>query len=226
MENKIEGIVIRSYKKADREVIRKICCDTAFMGQPMEIFFDDRDILADILTLYYTDYEPESIFVADFKGKVVGYLIGCRNTEVKEKVFHKFILPKILTSFIKKGLIFKRKTRRFLFHAINSFLIKREFQKTKLPREYPADLHINIDENFRRFGLGARLMNVFFEYLKKEHIRGIHLATFSEQGKEFFLKMGFNLLGEKKTSQWRYLINKDITTYTFGKLLMRSSVVE
>lgn len=213
-----EEIVIRPYNKEDREAIRKICCDTAFMGQPMEIFFDDREILADIFTSYYTDYEPESIFVADFKGNVVGYLIGCKNITTKEKVFSRFILPRVLISFIKKGLIFKKKTLRFLFHAIKS-LLKGEFQKPKVPKDYPADLHINIDENFRRFGLGTKLMDVFFEYLRNNRIPGIHLATFSEQGINFFLKMGFTLLWERKTSQWRYLINRDIKTSTFGKLL-------
>jgi GNAT superfamily N-acetyltransferase len=213
-----EEIIIRAYKKEDREAIRKICCDTAFMGQPMEIFFDDREILADIFTLYYTDYEPESTFVADFKGNVVGYLIGCKDTTTKEKVFSRFILPKILITFIKKGLIFKKKTLRFFFHAIKS-LLKGEFQKSKIPKDYPADLHINVDENFRRFGLGTKLMDAFFEYLRKNRIPGIHLATFSEQGRNFFLKTGFTLLGEQETSQWRYLINRDVKTSTFGKLL-------
>ena len=221
MENdiaKTEEVVIRPYKREDRETIRKICCDTAFMGQPMEIFFDDREILADIFTSYYTDYEPESIFVADFKGNVVGYLIGCKNTAIKEKIFSRFILTRILISFIKKGLIFKKKTLRFLFHAIKS-LLKGEFQNPKVPKEYPADLHINIDESFRRFGLGTKLMDAFFEYLRKNNVTGIHLATFSEQGRNIFLKMGFTLLWERKTSQWRYLIHKDIETSAFGKLL-------
>lgn len=60
-------------------------------------------------------------------------------------------------------------------------------------------------------------MNAFFEYLKKNNIAGVHLATFSEQGKSFFLKTGFTLLGERKTSQWRYLVYKDIVTSTFSK---------
>jgi GNAT superfamily N-acetyltransferase len=184
----------------------------------MEIFFDDREILADIFTAYYTDYESESTFVADFKGNVVGYLIGCKNTTTKEKVFFRFILPKILIIFIKKGLIFKQKTSRFLFHAIKS-LLKGEFQTPKIPKDYPADLHINVDERFRRFGLGTKLMESFFEYLRKNKIYGIHLATFSEQGRNFFLKTGFVLLSERTTSQWRYLIDREIKTSTLGKLL-------
>ena len=223
MENNIakaEEIVIRLYKREDRESIRKICCDTAFMGQPMEMFFDDRDVLADIFTAYYTDYEPESVFVADFKGEVIGYLIGCKNTTEKERIFSRFIFPKILFVFIKKGLIFRKKTLIFLFNAIKS-LLKGEFKNPRIPKEYPADLHINIDENFRRFGLGTKLMYVFFEYLIKNNVAGIHLSTFSEQGRNFFMKTGFALLWEKTTSQWRYLLNKDIKASTFGKLLKK-----
>ena len=62
--------LIRKYKKEDKKSVRRIACDTAFMGEPCEKFFNGRDFLADILILYFTDYEPESCFVAELNDKV------------------------------------------------------------------------------------------------------------------------------------------------------------
>jgi len=72
--------IVRKYKKEDRKSVRKIACDSAFMGEPCEIFFKGRDFLADVLTLYFTDYEQESCFVAEVDNIVAGYLIGARDS--------------------------------------------------------------------------------------------------------------------------------------------------
>lgn len=218
MEN--QEIIIRHYRKEDRKAVRDICGDTAFMGRKQDIFFDDAEIIADIFTSYYTDYEPESIFVAESGGRVIGYLTGSKNTAMKERIFSKSILPGIIISFFKKGLIFKKKTVTFLLQAIKS-LFKGEFSNPNVPDEYPADLHINIEENFRRSGVGARLMNEYFEYLKKNNVRGVHLSTFSEQGRDFFIKTGFTLFRERMVSLWRYIVKKDIRTSFFGKVLKK-----
>jgi hypothetical protein len=68
---------IRLYRPEDREAIRHICCETGFGGRPVEGLFSDRELFADFLTRYYTDFEPESILVGEHGGKVVGYLTGC-----------------------------------------------------------------------------------------------------------------------------------------------------
>ena len=73
------NIVIRKFNSKDRNGIRGISCDTAFLGKPRTDFFDDDEILADALTLYFTDYEPGSCFVAVYGEKVVGYLVGAKD---------------------------------------------------------------------------------------------------------------------------------------------------
>jgi hypothetical protein len=50
-------VVIRPSEQRDREAVREICCDTADGGERVESFFPDREVFADLLTLYYTDYE-------------------------------------------------------------------------------------------------------------------------------------------------------------------------
>ena len=71
------SIHIRPYSHGDRESIRHICCETGFSGDPVDLLFQDRDVFADFLTRYYTDWEPESTFILEDDGQVVGYLTGC-----------------------------------------------------------------------------------------------------------------------------------------------------
>ena len=65
---------IRPYEPRDRAAVRQICCDTADAGQPVERFFPDREVIADLLTNYYTQFEPQSAFVADNGSGAVGDL--------------------------------------------------------------------------------------------------------------------------------------------------------
>jgi hypothetical protein len=57
--------------------VRGIAFQTGFMGDPADWYWRDFASFADIWTSYYTDREPESAFVAESNGRVVGYLFGC-----------------------------------------------------------------------------------------------------------------------------------------------------
>ena len=69
---------IRSYRSSDREAVRRLCCETGFLGAPIDPVYQDRELFADFLTTYYTDHEPESSFVIDSGGELHGYLLGSR----------------------------------------------------------------------------------------------------------------------------------------------------
>ena len=70
--------LIRNYRKEDRATVRRLCCETGFLGDPIDPVFEDRELFADFLTGYYTDWEPESAFVLEVGGEVKGYLLGSR----------------------------------------------------------------------------------------------------------------------------------------------------
>ena len=58
------SLKIRPYSPSDRQAVRDICCDTGFMGKPIDPIYIDRDAFADFFTGYYTDLEPENALVA------------------------------------------------------------------------------------------------------------------------------------------------------------------
>ena len=70
--------IIRSYRASDRDAVRHLCCETGFLGEPIDPVYEDRQLFADFLTTYYTDHEPESSFVLEVDGEIRGYLLGSR----------------------------------------------------------------------------------------------------------------------------------------------------
>ncbi|MCM8763579.1 MAG: GNAT family N-acetyltransferase, partial [Candidatus Omnitrophica bacterium] len=82
---------------------------------------------------------------------------------------------------------------------------------------YPANLHINIEKEFRNLGIGRVLLNSYLKHLQNNRISGVHLATLSEKAKKFFEREGFKLLHEGKRSYFRHILGKDVSFYIYGK---------
>jgi len=218
MKSDQKEIVIRKYADRDRDSIRNIACETAFMGRPAEMFIADRDVLADFLTSYFTDYEPESCFVSESDGRVIGYLIGAKDEIRLKTIFRSKIVMPLLIKSITNGMILKKKNMVLALSFLSSFLIG-DFKEPDFTEEYPAILHINVLEKFRVMGIGSRLISAYLDYLRKERVRGVHLGTISEEAGIFFISQGFHLLHKGTRSYFRHILHRDISVYIYGKLL-------
>jgi len=212
----MEDIVIRKYRKEDRQCVRDIAWETAFMGKPASIFFSDREIFSDFLTLYFTDYEPESCFVAEANGNVVGYLIGAKN-EFRLRVISAFkIMPTLFFKTLVRGAFLKEKDFKYLKNCFISFL-KGEFSDPNFSIDYPAILHINILKDFRKSGIGSKLISAFIKYIAIFKTKGVHLSTMSKEAGVFFEENGFDLISTLTRSYFKYMLSKNITVYIYGK---------
>jgi len=208
-------IIIRKFESKDRQDVRDIVHDAAFMGESAAVFFEGREVVSDALTLYFTDYEGQSTFVAESLGRVVGCLTGTVNKINSDKVTANKIAPFLLRDAVFGGLFFKKKNINFLIRLLGG-IAKGEFQMPEFSEEYPATLHINIRKEFRGRDIGSRLMNAYLDYLRKEKVPGVHLATMSEGAAKFFQKQGFKLLYSGKRSYFRHILHKDITLYIYA----------
>jgi ribosomal protein S18 acetylase RimI-like enzyme len=211
-----ENIIIRSFSVQDRESVRRISCETAFVEGLRGKVFSDDEILADALTSYFTDYEPQSCFVAVANDKVAGYIIGAKDSAAMERAFNRRILPGLLMKAFRRGIFFSRKNLYFFWRCLASIL-KGEFRSPDFSREFPAILHINLDKNFRGQNTGSKLIARFLEYLRAEGISGVHLGTLSDGASIFFTKSGFSLLFKSKRSYLKGYIGRDLNYYVFGK---------
>jgi hypothetical protein len=211
-------VKIRRFETKDRAAVRQIVYDTALMGESAGIFFQGQEVISDAFSLYFTDYEPGSCFVAEIDGEVVGYLIGAKKKIAAELVFNGQIALPLLFKALKSGIFLRIKNLSFIFSCLID-LLKNGIKTPDFNRAYPATFHLNIKDNFRGKELGSKLILAYLAYLKREKITGVHLATMSDQAAKFFLSQGFQQLYKGKRSYFRHILHKDVPLYIFGKLL-------
>jgi GNAT superfamily N-acetyltransferase len=210
-----KDFLIRPYQAGDRAAVREISWQTAFRGDPADTFFEDKELFEDFLTYYFTDREPRSSFVADKAGEVVGYIIGAKDIRRVNRFYRKNFIFFVIKALVR-GAFLRRKSCVFIFSCLRSFF-NGEFRQPDFSGEYPATLHINLKKDHRGGLVGAGLMAAYTEYLRREHIRGVHLATISEEACRFFKQQGFSLVFEQKRSCFRFFLKIDIPVYIFAK---------
>jgi len=198
--------IIRKYRPEDREAVRNIFADASFYGAPIE---GDRELAADF-TNYYTDREPESAFVAEMDGRVIGFLLGCLDTERKERICKNELARPHFYKALRRGYYFQFKTfinlirqtwgrvQLFSLRDIMGGEVQKLLKKVKaITTEYPAHLHIFIgDPSLRGKGIGKALIENYFAYLREHGISGVHLGTTShnKQAMPLYLRCGFEIL--------------------------------
>jgi hypothetical protein len=152
-------ITIRKYRESDREEVRRICCDTGFLGEPIEGIFQDRELFADLFTNVYLDYEPDWSLVAESEGRVAGYLLGSVDLHFSRNL--------MLSGFQTACKMLRRLlTGKYSQHPRSEQFVRWVLTKGLLeqPRhpEEAAHLHVNLERPLRR-GLVALGLLVTFE---------------------------------------------------------------
>ena len=213
-----EEVLVRPFDPRDRPAVREICCDTADSGRPMERFFPDREVFADLITRYYTDLAPETTWVAEEAGQVIGYLNGCFDSRRFARAMAWRILPATLLKALVRSSLWHRQTRQFVHVNLRDWLRGRQHVDL---RDYPGHVHINLRAAARGLGVGERLMGEFLRQAKAAGVPGLH-ANVSEAntgGRRFFEKCGFVPLG--RTGRFRFPDAPEQLIYTmvYGKRL-------
>lgn len=172
-------ILIRPYRTGDRTAIRAICADTADVGEPLENFFSDRELVCDLVTRYYTDYCRDYSWVAELGGEVIGYLTGAPDTSAFLKCLHWSIGPQAFIRAMGRGLLFRNES-----WAMAGALLRKKGQAIRppfrVPAEYPAHLHINLLKAARRRQAGRKLIAVLIQKLRANGIPGVYATVLSE----------------------------------------------
>jgi GNAT superfamily N-acetyltransferase len=187
-----DDLQIRAYEPRDRAAVRRICADTADGGQPVERFFPDREVIADLVTNYYVDFEPQSAWVVDKGDGVVGYLTGCLDTKRFKRVMIWRIGPKLFFKALVRGVFWHPQTLR-LFRANIGLWLTGGHAAHPLVRDYPAHLHINLQDGFRGHGIGQDLVKTFCDYVVEAGVHGVHANVSADNPRacHFFEQLGF-----------------------------------
>lgn len=223
----ISKVTARGLCPSDEAAIRRISCETAFMGEPISKVLDCFDLVADFLTYYYIHFEPESCFVAEAeveaedgaasKGEVIGYLLGAVDTKRSNRIMTGKVYPRILWRIISGRYRLGRRELAYGLRWLRSVL-GGEIPKPDL-NKYPAHLHINILKGYRRRGIGTDLMVRFLEYLRERGVRGVHLLTTNmhKEAVPFYERMGFRIDKRVSTRMWEGIIPEKVENLLFVK---------
>ena len=188
----MNNINIRAYKAEDRVSLRALSCDVADRGGPIENFFPDRDVAADMLTQYYTDYEPRSSFVALCDHRLVGYINGCMDNRRYGLVMFWLLVPSLLIKGFKRGIFFRPEILELLRGALKNW--RRIFiWRKKSFTSHQGHLHIGIADGFRGQQMGRNLVNALVG-----HAAGLGIAELAasvhganKAAGDFFEAQGF-----------------------------------
>ena len=215
----MKEMIIRHYQPGDREAIFQIACDTAFFGDPVEAYLEDRRLFFDAFYRYYTNYEPQHAWVVDEGERAIGFLMGCTNSQRHDRLMALWMLPGTLLRSLLGRYRFGPRTWTYLKALVKAGR-QGEFPEAAY-QDYPAHLHINIEQGWRGYGLGRKLIQAYLDQLKTEGINGVHLNTTDRNvaACKLYESMGFHLLDARKTELWSFLFPEPVENRLYGKEL-------
>jgi hypothetical protein len=192
--------VIRPYRPSDRAAVRRLCCETGYLGQPIDPVFQDRELFADYLTSFYTDREPESCFVLEQDGEVKGYLMGSRRPFLHQ--IHSFLMN--IWLFVRGMMRYPRynaASKAF----VRWILLNAWREVPAAPRRVPH-FHFNMLPEAQSFGGTRELLVHYLKHLRAHGERQVfgQVVTFEDRrGARVFERYGFQVLNKREITKYR-----------------------
>jgi hypothetical protein len=210
-----EELSVRHYRPQDRERIREICCQTGFLGKPVDPVFEDRELFADFLTGYYLEEAADLAVVLEKGGEVRGYIL-CGTDLAAQKKYERRHFPAWFGRALK-GYLFSygSSTRRYL-----RWLLVKGRTEMPLTPEGMAHFHINLLPDVRSMDGTRRLFDYFFSDLRKRGVHSIYgqIVTFEDRrGPAMFKRYGFELKDKVEVTKFRHLVDHSVYLFTVTK---------
>jgi L-amino acid N-acyltransferase YncA len=213
---KEHSFTIRSYRSSDREAVRRLCCETGFLGEPIDPVYQDRELFADFLTTYYTDHEPESSFVLEANGEIRGYLMGSRRPLVNQLYAFQQNIALGLRALVRYPR-YNARSRRFIRWVLGNGW--REVPAA--PRRVPH-FHINLLPEARKMATTRALMSAYLSYLYRCGEKRVYgqIVTFdSRRGEKMFERYGFKVLNRAEITKYKAFYPESVYLSTVIKNL-------
>lgn len=194
------GIFIRHYEPRDRNVVRQLCCETGFLGKPIDPIFEDRELFADYLTAYYTDIEPESSFVLEQNGRVKGYLLGSRRP-FRQQLHGFFHNLRLFATGLTRYPRYNSATRDFIH-----WILKNSWREVPAVPRRTAHFHFNVLPEAQSLAGTHEMLNAYFDYLKSCGEKAVfgQMVTFeSRRGAKVLERFGFRVIEKKEITKYR-----------------------
>lgn len=211
---------IRSYQPSDRARVRELCCETGFLGNPIDPIFEDRELFADYLTAYYTDWEPESAFVLLVNGDIRGYLLGSR-CPLRQQLYN-------LYNNIALGIrgAFRYPKYNAASKKFVNWIFKQAWREVPAQPRCNAHFHINLLPDARQVATTRAIMDSYLRYLHAKGEKAVYgqMVVFEDRrGTKMFERYGFKVLNKAEITKYRDVHPEPVYLCTVIKDLTENS---
>ena len=190
---------IRPLQPADRTRVRELCCETGFLGNPIDPVFEDRELFADYLTSYYTDREPESSFVLLYDGQIEGYLLGSRHPS-RQKLYNLGLNLRLALRGALRYWRYNAASRAFV-----RWILANAWREVPAAPHNCPHFHVNLLPQARSVAVTRELLLRYLGYLRACGEKQVHgqMVTFeNRRGEKLFERYGFRVLNRARISKY------------------------
>lgn len=211
-----KAFTIRSYRASDRAAVRRLCCQTGFLGEPIDPVYEDHELFADFLTTYYTDKEPESSFVLEVEGEIAGYLLGSRKPLRSQ--FYSF--RQNFWLFIRalcRYSGYNQRSRRFI-----RWMISHGWREVPAAPRRTPHFHINLQPDARKMSTTRALISAYLSYLYRcgeNRVYGQIVTFESRRGEKMFERYGFKVMNRAEITKYKAFYPESVYLSTVIKNL-------
>lgn len=211
---------IRKYQPSDRARVRELCCLTGFLGNPVDPIFEDRELFADYLTAYYTDWEPESAFVLLIGGDIRGYLLGSRHS-FRQQLYNLYNNVALFLRGMWRYPRYDAASKKFVH-----WIFRQAWKEVPAAPRRTAHFHINLLADARQVATTRALMDSYLKYLHDHGEKAVfgQMVVFEDRrGTKMFERYGFRVLNKMEVTKYRDLHPEPVYLCTVIKDLEENS---
>lgn len=193
-------IEIRNFRPADRARVRELCCETGFLGKAIDPVFEDRELFADYLTAYYTDWEPQSAFVLLVNGEIQGYLLGSR-FPFRQQIYNLYNNVALLLRGALRYSGYSEASRKFV-----KWILTQAWKEVPQAPRRTAHFHINLLPDARSVGYTRAIMDAYLKYLHEKGEKRVfgQMVVFEDRrGTKMFERYGFKVMNKMEITKYR-----------------------
>jgi GNAT superfamily N-acetyltransferase len=205
-------VLIRVAKTpADWHAVRSLCCRTGDRGDPIDPA--RWPLFAELWVGPYQRLVPEWTYVAEARDRFVGYLTGCPDTAAFRRARRFRVMLPLLGAIARGRYAWNVDARRTVALALRLRAGMESRFAAGIPeraiRPYPAHLHMNVEAEYRRRGVGAALIERYAGDLRAAGVPGIHLLC-GAGPRGFYVRNGFAELAALEVSSglWVYALGR------------------
>ena len=203
---------IRAYRAGDRRGIAAIIAATALRGRPLTAFFEDQAVLLKLASYLRQLARP----VAERDGRVVGYIMGCKDTHRYQRLVLLRYGPQLVARLLARLLTGRYRriaTYRTLWWALARGW--REVPGADL-RRFPAHAHLGVAAELQRDGFliylcMVRLGDALIRHLCERGIPGLHGQIAEPENQDFITGRTRTLYDCRVAAQRRFTLWSALT---------------